>query len=806
MLRFRIVRPAVASSALVALSTFVAVCALAALSLPRAFAAGPGLPRTYDVQRVDAPNPLPSRNFGLLVVNGGDLNGDREDDLLVPQGTALLSDGAGAEDGEIHVISGADGSLIRSIPAPEPDPTDPAPDPRDPPTDRKAAFGGYVGKLADIGSCPAGDGADDDRICDSSQIGAPDGVPEIVASAVQLDVPTAGAQDGRSEDIGRVYVIDGKTGVVLKRIDMPPADRLEQGPRTEQLGSSPTGPVRPRFGATVLAPAGLPACADNAGVGSCLPSSGSGSMPEAVRTGDLDGGGRPDIVVGASFVQDRDSTNPACDDTPGPDNNVCDRSGRLYMYRGEEIAGSDPSAVLSAPAWNIKNPLAQADAPGLTVATEPELFGDSAAPVGDVGTCTAAAPVPGRRCPSAEISQTLDGKPEVLVSAARVDYPLQNPNPDRFDVGVALLLDGATGALLHTYLHPEPQAGSIFGFTIANQPAAGDLGHTVLPDLYLPAVSQNVQFRGQGRGYVLNGERVSPDTITLATLNDSTPQASGGFGTSSAGAGDLVGDSRNELLVGELSFHSPPQNPNTISDVHIFDPLTEQALQTIADPDQQAASNFGASLAPLGDLNGDGFLDLAVGAGRFDASTNQPDTGRLYVFRSNNTPPPTPAPSQEEMPLEEPFFEGDFGDFGFFEEDFSGFEETGETIADRRVRLRSSRARISLGRRGARRVPRVRLTGSVRATVNEELCEPSQRVLIQRRRRGGSRRLRRYRTFQRRRTSSTGAFKSREFRPSRTYLYRAVVPETEGCPAAVSNEVKITVTREAKRAPRRLRK
>jgi hypothetical protein len=796
----------VALSAVVALSALVATCVLMALSTAPALAAGPGLPRTYDVQRIDAPTRLPSRNFGALVINGGDLNGDRKDDLLVPQGAGLLSGGATAEDGEVHVISGADGALIRTIPAPEPDPTDPAPNPGGPPTDRKAAFGTYVGKLADIGSCPDGDGADGDRICDSSQIGGPDGVPEIVASATQFDVPTVGARDGRAEDIGRVYVIDGRTGVVLKRIDMPPADRLEQGPRTEQLGSSPAGPVRPRFGATVLVPAGLPACAENAGVGACPPSSGEGSMPGAVRIGDLDGSGRPDIVVGASFVQDRDSNNPACDDTAGPDNDICDRSGRLYMYSGEDIAGSNPTAILSAPAWNIKNPWAQSDPPGLTVATEPELFGDSAAPVGDVGKCNAAAAVAGRQCPPAQIQQSPDGKPEVLVSAARADYPLRSPTAERFDIGVALLLDGATGALLHTYLHPEPQAGSIFGFTISNQPAAGDLGDTLLPDVFLPAVGQNLRLRGQGRGYIMNGSRTSPDSITLATLTDPTQQASGGFGTSSAGVGDLMGDSRNELLVGELSSHSPPQNPSTISDVHIFDPLTEKVLQTIADPDQQAVSNFGAGLAPLGDLNGDGFLDLAVGAGRFDLNGNQPDTGRLYIFRSNNTPPP--APSQEEVPLEEPFVEGDFGDFGdfgFFEEDFSGFDETFGTTVERRVRLRSSKARISV-KRGARRAPRVRLRGSVSAPGNEELCEASQRVLLQRRRDGGPRRLRRYRTFQRIKTTTSGKFKSKEFRPSRTYVYRASVSQTDDCPAAFSNQVKIKVSRKSKRSPRRKEK
>jgi hypothetical protein len=779
MLRFRIVGP------------IVALFALVVATAPAAAAAGPGLPRAYDVQRVDGPGPAAdTRGFGLNLINAGDLNSDGKEDLAVSQGGGLLrSDwvaaGAVDADGEIHLLSGSDGSLIRTIPLPEPDgPNGVAGE------DKAAAFGASISRL-DVGKCADGDGPDPDSICDSALIGQPDGVPDLVVGAPFQDVPTPG---GTGRDMGRVYVIDGETGVVLKRIDMPEADRVDQEPRSERLGSSPAGSVRPAFGRAVLTPAGLPPCAGNGGVGGCQPDSGT----SAVRIGDLDGGGQPDILVGASFVQDDDTTNPICDRTAGAGNDVCERSGRLYMYRGEDIVGTDPAAIDSTPTWNVKDPVAQSDAPGLTVATEPELFASSVAPVGDVGICRGAAAEPGKRCPPALIGGP-DGKPDVLVSAPRVDYPLQSPSSDRFDVGVVLLLDGATGAVLHIYLHPEPQAGSVFGLTISNQPPVGNLGHTALPDVYVPAIAQNVEFRGQGRGYVLNGERTSPDTITLATLNDPTPQASGGFGISGVGVGDLVGDAHNELVVGELSSQIPPQNLNTITDVHIFDPLAEQVVQTIKDPDQQRASSFGASLAPVGDVNGDGFLDLAAGAGRFDIGTEK-EVGRVYIFRSNNSRPTPPAP---EEPVEEPVFEGDFGDFGLFEEDFGAFDETGsEPPLDRTIKLRSSKARISLKRKGERRPPRVRLTGSVRAFVNQELCEPLQRVLLQRRRSDGPRRLRTYRTFQRTRSNDSGRFKSKQFRPKRTYIYRALAPQTDECPAGASNQVKVTV-RKAKRSPKR---
>src|SRR5262249_30820920 len=79
-----------------------------------------------------------------------------------------------------------------------------------------------------------------------------------------------------------------------------------------------------------------------------------------------------------------------------------------------------------------------------------------------------------------------------------------------------------------------------------------------------------------------------------------------------------------------------------------FDPIHEVSLQDIPAPDQQPGLGFGTSLAPLGDLNGDGFADFAVGAGLFDQAATGggcpappalcSDRGRVYIFQSNNTP------------------------------------------------------------------------------------------------------------------------------------------------------------------------
>ena len=477
-----------------------------------------------------------------------------------------------------------------------------------------------------------------------------------------MDRASPAAADATAEDIGAVYVFDGATFAVLKRIDMPQADVNDLADETELFTRrNPATPARPWYGRTVLNPAGLPPCGGNYGVPPAsvtppAPASGCPALSIAVRRGDLDNGTRPDIVVGASAYKYEEADDQgggfgqnysACNDTAALD--TCIRSGRSYMYSGENIVGSPPQTPLDAPTWNIRNPLAQADDPNTLVINQLELFGHSVAPVGDVSACTAPGD-PGTDCPPVNTSASGDGRPEVLISAFRVDYPLTGPDhPQNWDIGANLMIDGATGRVLQTYSHPDPQPGSIFGFTVYNLPAVGHMGPSgaaTIPDVYLPAPGQDTdQYRGEGIGYVVNGSTVlNGNTTDFVKFRDPFPATSGSFGTTAAGVGDLVGDTRNEILLGEFSGHNPPQNDTVISDVHFFDPVTGDPLQSIRDVDQQPNSNFGVGVQPMGDLNEDGFLDFAVGAGRYDRDATL-DAGRAYIFRSNNTNPTVTPPS-----------------------------------------------------------------------------------------------------------------------------------------------------------------
>ena len=533
----------------------------------------------YDVQRVDSPTPAVGGGFGGGFINGGDVDRDGRDDLLVPQFNGQ---------GQVSVISGASGRVIRVVPAPDVSTEGAA-----------AAFGRYVAKIDDLASCAAGQPA---QTCPANPIGPGDGVPDMVVGATGVD--------GTSRDVGRAYLIDGATGAVLKRIDMPTADAAAQ--------AALSFPARANFGRTVLVP------------GSPFPA----SAPTAVKIGDMDGGGRPDIVVGAfGYNETGPADNPACN--PGP----CARAGRVYFYRGEDLMGTNPATPFNTPYITVRNPLSQTDDAESPVDINSELLGHSSGPIGDIGRCTTPT-APGRQCPGpTAVTTTPDGRPDVVLGAFRTNFP-----PGFSDSGVVFLVDGASGAVMLRHDHPEPQYGAIFGNSSYSQPAVGDVGDSSVPDLYVAAVRQNVQFLGQGRGYVMNGDvTVFPDNISLALFDDPTPSPGGNFGTSSAGIGDVAGDPRNEIMVGATGPLFPGVDQTIINDVHVFSPISQKAIRSFEDPDQQPGSAFGGGLAPMGDLNDDGFLDFAVGAGSYDGTTGA-NEGRLYIFRSGQ-PAPAPLPA-----------------------------------------------------------------------------------------------------------------------------------------------------------------
>ena len=176
----------------------------------------------------------------------------------------------------------------------------------------------------------------------------------------------------------------------------------------------------------------------------------------------------------------------------------------------------------------------------------------------------------------------------------------------------------AQPAPLRTFTSPNPEPGGQFGYALA---VLGDLDGDAVPDLLVGAPEEQASedpFRVQGRAHVLSGATGDP-LYTLVSPNEQ-PQLvgyRGDFGAAVVALGDLDGDGTGDVAVGAPG--DSPEEEEGVGAAYVFSGATGTLLHTLAHPDALYQAGFGAALARLGDVDGDSVDDVGVGA--FESGT-----------------------------------------------------------------------------------------------------------------------------------------------------------------------------------------
>jgi hypothetical protein len=209
-----------------------------------------------------------------------------------------------------------------------------------------------------------------------------------------------------------------------------------------------------------------------------------------------------------------------------------------------------------------------------------------------------------------------------------------------------IVIDPLLSADADTLLESD-QAGALFGFSVA---AAGDVNGDGYDDVIVGAFHYDAGAADAGAAFVFLGSAAGIADATPATANTRivSGQAGANLGENVAGAGDVNGDGFDDVIVGAPYYDDAGEVDAGAAFVFlgsaagIADATPATAHTRIVSG--QAGANLGEHVAGAGDVNGDGFDDVIVGAPHYDAAGGT-DAGAAFIFHGGAAGIPNGSPA-----------------------------------------------------------------------------------------------------------------------------------------------------------------
>jgi hypothetical protein len=347
--------------------------------------------------------------------------------------------------------------------------------------------------------------------------------------------------------------------------------------------------------------------------------------------GDINGDGFADVIVGQPYF--------------GNNSNGTANSGKAYVFQGSVIGLSNNNTAFSvSPLYNGRF--------GASVASAGDVNGDGYSDI-IVGQLTSVA---GTGTGSAYIyhgaAQGVDAIADASRESNQVDAQMGKsvasagdvngdgygdvivgaPNYDngQYKEGAAFLYLGtATGLSATATILESNVANALFGASVS---AAGDVNGDGYGDVIIGAYGYTNGEANEGAFFIYHGSATGINT-TPAFVRESG-QVNAQFGNTVSSAGDINGDGYADVIVGS-ELYDNGQTDEGAAFVYYGSAsgitLTGGVLLEV----NQANARFGEAVKTAGDVNGDGFGDVVVGAYLFDSGQN--DEGAVFVFHGSAT-------------------------------------------------------------------------------------------------------------------------------------------------------------------------
>ncbi|MFH1196951.1 MAG: integrin alpha [bacterium] len=275
--------------------------------------------------------------------------------------------------------------------------------------------------------------------------------------------------------------------------------------------------------------------------------------------GDFNGDGYADILVGANS-----------NDENGTD------AGRAYLFWGGSTVDAIPD--------NIFTGAAAGDWLGISVSTAGDMNGD--------------------------------GYTDIIIAASKNDT--NGSGAGR----VYLYTNSLSGTDMPDEFFTGEAALDYFGYSVAS---AGDVNGDGYDDIIIGARENDAFGSDVGRAYIFLGGTASNNEADIILTGETSIDV---FGSSVSSAGDVNADGYDDVLVGAYGYDNGSSN---VGRAYIF--LGGATMNDGADiifTGEASEDYFGISVSSAGDVNSDGYSDVMIGSSNNDAGGI--DRGRAYIY------------------------------------------------------------------------------------------------------------------------------------------------------------------------------